>query len=219
MSRLTKLLGLLMAWGCLIWVVLPVVSVFQWFFYWQMGSVLPCNRDLGTVVFLAPPRNSGSGANHSVHGTTRFCLLRRAIQSVGEHFSTHQCAYPIHVLLPSDPEQGDAESDGIYTEADRALLRADGLPSEVIFVSIPMYSGEALEPGASRELVDKWSTPPGFEGSVARDPPRKVGYRSMCRLYSGRLQALPFLQRFTFYMRTYSLRPRAGKISAISIFE
>jgi len=108
------------------------------------------------------------------------------------------CNYNIHILVAADYEADPL--DGLYTTTDRSLLKADAAAhgATVIFKEIAMYSGDALEPGTNTTEIARWNTPPGYEGSVVGRP---LGYRSMCRLWSGRLQSMSFLQPYRYYMR------------------
>lgn len=155
-------------------------------------SVLSCDSMLGTVVILAPQRNKKD------FGSDRFCLLKNAVASTAKNFIRLHCNYTIHVLVSLDHELD--QFDGPYTAQDRAQIQlaAKRHGAAVVFKDINMYSREALEPNTTRAQIAKWNRPGGFEGSVIGRP---LGYRSMCRLWSGRLQRMNFLKPYTYYMR------------------
>ena len=146
---------------------------------------------LGVVVLLAPMRNEGS-----MWGIDRFCLLLRAVRSVDQHLNSHYGPYPIIILLAKDYMERPRRKDAPYTTKDRALIRRWAPRSTIIFEEIELYSGSALEPNTTQELIVQWRQ--GWDGSV---PGRELGYQSMCRLWSGRLQAMPFMQQYQYYMR------------------
>lgn len=146
---------------------------------------------MGAIVFLAPQRNEGS-----IWEIDRFCMLLRAVRSVDQHLNTKFGPYPIYILFAKDFEQDPRRKDGAYSEADQALFRRWAPHSSIHFVPIEMYSGEALEPDTTREQILEWRE--GKDGAVAG---RDLGYTSMCRLWSGRLQSMSFLDGFTYYLR------------------
>lgn len=146
---------------------------------------------IGALVFLAPQRHEGS-----IWGIDRFCLLMRAIRSVDMYLNSKFGPYPIHVLVAKDYQLDPKRLDGVYTEDDRALIRRWAPHSLIIFVEIEMYSGDALEPGTNRDKILDWRR--GLEGAVEG---RDLGYTSMCRLWSGRLQSMSFLDNYTYYWR------------------
>jgi Glycolipid 2-alpha-mannosyltransferase len=148
---------------------------------------------LGTVVFLAGRRNEITFFNT----IDRFCFLLRAIRSFDEHVNRHYGPYPIHVLIATDHDKDDKKFDAEYTEADRNLIRAWAPHSEVIFVNVSLYSGEALSPGITDALIEQYRQQDRASGR----PPVRIGYASMCRLWSFRLQAMDFLTPFRYYMR------------------
>lgn len=61
---------------------------------------------------------------------------------------------------------------------------------------IDMYSRDALEPNTSVDQITNWRA--GVDGGVKG---RDLGYQSMCRLWSGRLQHMSFLDGFDYYLR------------------
>jgi len=65
-----------------------------------------------------------------------------------------------------------------------------------VFVSLEMYSGAALEHGLQIKQFNRWNL--NLDGGIGGRP---LGYRAMCRLYSGRLQKSQFLSGFKYYMR------------------
>jgi hypothetical protein len=149
------------------------------------------DRQLGTVIFLAPPRHAGS-----YWKIDRFCLFLRAVRSVDEHLNRQFGPYPIHILLAKDYELDPDGKDGPYTKEDRALIQRWAPHSTIIFVEIYMYSEDALEPDMTVQQAKTWkdAMPPPFHHGV--------GYASMCRLWSGRLQQMEFLQQhYQYYMR------------------
>ena len=145
----------------------------------------------GAVVLLAPPRKAGS-----IWNVDRFCYLLQAVRSVDTHLNSHYGPYPIIILVAKDYMFDPKGVDAVYTEEDRALIRQWAPNSTIIFEELELYSGPALEPNTTQTLIRKWRQ--GWDGSV---PGRDLGYQSMCRLWSGRIQALPFLQRYQYYMR------------------
>eukprot|EP01052_Picozoa_sp_SAG31_P021961 SAG31_NODE_1724_length_7442_cov_3.433533_1_plen_703_part_00 len=150
------------------------------------------------IVLLAPSQNRVD------FGLRRVCLLKHSIQSIDQYLNSIFEPYPIFVVVSSDLEIQDGTTkntgppDGgeLYTEADRASIRSWAPHSTVTFVDVPMYSGDALPNGFNLSQFARWNR--GLDGGVAGRP---VGYRSMCRLWSGRLQHMPFMQSFEYYMR------------------
>lgn len=61
---------------------------------------------------------------------------------------------------------------------------------------IDMYSNDALEPNTTVEQIINWRA--GNDGGVKG---RDLGYQSMCRLWSGRMQQMSFLDEFDYYLR------------------
>ena len=59
-----------------------------------------------------------------------------------------------------------------------------------------MYSKDALEPNTTVDQIIRWQA--GLDGGVKGTD---LGYRSMCRLWSGRLQHMSFLNEFEYYLR------------------
>ena len=154
----------------------------------------------GAILILAPPRNmkaSTCTAQLRFKNLDRFCLLKQAVKSVDKNLNVAlNKKYPIYIILASDPESDPSGLDAEYTREDRENLQKYAPNSIMFFVKIPMYSGEALPPNTSPSDVDSWNQ--GKNGGV---PGRPLGYRSMCRLFSGRLQSLSFLDQYDFYMR------------------
>jgi hypothetical protein len=148
----------------------------------------------GAIVFLAPQRNEGSIWGH---GLDRFCMLLRAVRSVDQHLNAPFGPYPIFILVANDSELDPKHKDGVYSDVDQALIRQWAPHSTIQFVPIALYSGDALEPGTTREQILEWRTQ-GNDGAVAG---RDLGYTSMCRLWSGRLQQMSFLDGYTYYLR------------------
>ncbi len=148
-------------------------------------------RIKGAIVFLAPQRHEGS-----MWGIDRFCMLLRAVRSVDMYFNSRFGPYPIYVLVAKDYALDPRKKDGVYSDADRSLIRRWAPNSSVVFLEINMYSGDALEPGTNRDQILKWRQ--GKNGAI---PGRDLGYTSMCRLWSGRLQSMSFLDQYTFYLR------------------
>ena len=148
--------------------------------------------NLGCLVLLAPQRTMDTWWNE----ITRFCLLMRAIRSIDQNLNAYFGPYPIYVLVAKDWQLDPKQRDGEYTDADRALIQSWAPHSKVIFQEINLYSADALEPNTDRELILKWRE--GFDGSVSG---RDLGYTSMCRLWSGRLQQMSFILQYKYYMR------------------
>lgn len=157
----------------------------------QPPSFSPSSSALGAIVFLAPQRYEDS-----IWDIDRFCMLLRAIRSVDQHLNSHFGPYPIYVLVAKDHALDPRQKDGLYSEADRSLIRRWAPKSQVTFVEVNMYSSDALEPGTTREQILQWRQ--GQDGAVAG---RDLGYTSMCRLWSGRLQGMSFLDGYQYYMR------------------
>lgn len=145
----------------------------------------------GAIVFLAPQRHQGS-----LWATDRFCLLLRAVRSVDQHLNALFGPYPIFLLVARDNELDPLGKDAAYTSEDRSLLEKWAPRSKLIFVEIDMYSKEALEPNTTVDQITNWRA--GNEGAIKG---RDLGYQSMCRLWSGRLQRMPFLENFDYYLR------------------
>jgi hypothetical protein len=145
----------------------------------------------GAIVFLAPQRTEGS-----IWGIDRFCMLLRAVRSVDRYLNTKYGPYPIYILVARDYALDPKHKDGPYTEKDRALLQHWAPHSTIHFEEINVYSQDALEPNTTPEQILQWRK--GNDGSV---PGRDLGYTSMCRLWSGRLQSMSFLQDYTYYLR------------------
>jgi Glycolipid 2-alpha-mannosyltransferase len=148
---------------------------------------------LGTVVFLAGRRNEITFFNT----IDRFCFLIRAIRSFDLHVNRHYGPYPIHVLIATDHDKDDKKFDAEYTEADRNLIRSWAPHSEVVFVNVSLYSDDALSPGITDALIEQYRE----QDRASRRPPVRIGYASMCRLWSFRLQAMDFLTPYRYYMR------------------
>ena len=154
-------------------------------------------RIRGAVVVQAPPRNKGFEGFTVGSWGKRLCLFLHMIRSVDMHLNqAFGTTYPIFVIVSSDPEADPLGDDAIYSIEDRKLIRSWAPASNVSFIDIAMYTGEALSPGIVRKQVNRWAE--GRDDGVAGRP---LGYRSMCRLWSGRLQMMSFLDDFEYYMR------------------
>lgn len=152
---------------------------------------------LGAVIVQAPPRNKGFPGYTLGSWGKRLCLFLHMIHSVDKHLNQALgTSYPIYVIVSSDPESDPIGDDAIYSKEDRDLIRSWAPHSNVFFLDIPMYTGEALSPGTDKEQISRWVN--GKDGGIGGRP---LGYRSMCRLWSGRLQMMHFLDNFEFYMR------------------
>ena len=149
------------------------------------------DNNLGAILLLAPQRSKRA------FGHARACLLRNALKSIDLHLNAHYGPYDIYILVASDYHLDPERKDGQYTEADRAALTTD-LPHSpnIEFIDLPMYSGDALEPNLDLKQFERWYK--GLDGGTAG---RNIGYRSMCRLWSGRLQRMEFLQKYKYYLR------------------
>ncbi|KAL3926672.1 MAG: hypothetical protein SGARI_005531 [Bacillariaceae sp.] len=144
------------------------------------------------IVLLAPQRNAPS-----MWEIDRFCFLRRAVRSIDQHLNSHYGPYPILILIAKDHAQDPERRDGPYTARDRALVQKWAPHSTIVWHEIEMYSGDALEPNTNREQILAWRK--GENGGTAG---RSLGYQSMCRLWSGRLQNMgSVLDEFDYYMR------------------
>lgn len=150
------------------------------------------DAQLGAVVILGPPRNEVTYWEN----TRRFCFLMRAVRSVDLHLNRHYGPYIIYILVAKDYMLHPRHKDGPYTQNDRDLIRSWAPHSEVIFIEIDFYSNDALEPNTTVEQINRWRK--GEDGAVEG---RDLGYQSMCRLWSGRLQTMEFLQKHTYYLR------------------
>ena len=158
----------------------------------SLSASLSEKETLGAVVLLAPARNAGTWWND----ITRFCFLMRSVRSIDQHLNSHYGPYPIHILIAKDYTDSPSKQDGPYTEKDKALIKSWAPNSTVIFEEIDMYSGDALEPETTTEQIIRWRN--GEDGAVEG---RDLGYTSMCRLWSGRLQTMDFLKPYRYYMR------------------
>jgi len=125
----------------------------------------------------------------------RVCLLQAAIESVDRHFF-RLYPYPLFIVVASDYQ--NAPGDGEYTPEDRANIRALVPHSTVTFIEVEMYSGEGLEANMSDAQWKRWMS--REDGGVRGKHPW-IGYHAMCRLWSGRLQNMAFLQPYKYYMR------------------
>lgn len=157
---------------------------------WRTTTQRPL-KSLGAVVLLAPERHVGS-----IWGIDRFCLLLRAVRSIDRHLNAHYGPYPIYVLVAKDYASNPRTKDGPYTPEDRALIARWAPSSTVVFVEVELYTNEALEPHTSPSQILSWRK--GADGAV---PGRDLGYTSMCRLWSGRLQTMSFLDAHDYYLR------------------
>jgi hypothetical protein len=191
----------------------------------QPTSTSTTNSSLGVIVLLAPPRNMGSLWN-----IDRFCLLLRAVRSLDQHLNTKFGPYPIVILVARDYSfHPNPTNDGPYTTQDRALLQQWAPHSTILFQEIDMYSGpealgtmvlpvkdDTIPPvnaatttttttkttvTTPRELIFQWRQGRGHHNDDGSIPGRDIGYTSMCRLWSGRLQQMEFLQQYDYYMR------------------
>ena len=148
---------------------------------------------LGAIVLLAPPRRTVSDLWYNID---RFCLLLRAVQSVDTHLNAHYGPYPIFIVVAGDYAQDPRGMDDEYTSRDLRILQRAAPHSEITLIPVKLYSGEALEPGTTQAQILEWRA--GRQGGVEG---RNLGYQSMCRLWSGRLQQQSFLDPFTYYLR------------------
>lgn len=119
------------------------------------------------------------------------------IRSVDTHLNAAlKTTYPIYVVIASDPQHDPSRNDAAYTAEDKALIRSWAPTTKVTFIPITLYSGDALPPNTTQSQIGRWIL--GKDGAVAG---RTLGYRAMCRLWSGRLQRMSFLDNYKFYMR------------------
>mmetsp|Transcript_8473 Transcript_8473/g.18231 ORF Transcript_8473/g.18231 Transcript_8473/m.18231 type:complete len:414 (-) Transcript_8473:63-1304(-) len=146
---------------------------------------------LGAIVLLAAQRSK------KAFGHVRICLLRNALQSIDAHLNAHYGPYDIFILVASDYYLDPERKDGPYSDADRAALTTD-LPHSpnITFIEIPMYSGDALEANLDLNQFERW-----YKGLDGGTKGRHIGYRSMCRLWSGRLQRMEFIRPYKYIMR------------------
>jgi hypothetical protein len=151
----------------------------------------PSTTNLGAIVLLAPQRNEGS-----IWSISRFCLLLRAVRSLDRHLNSKFGPYPIFILVAKDYAEDPKGKDAEYTPRDRALLQQWAPSSTLHFEEVNLYSQDALEPNATIEQIARWRA--GKNGAVAG---QNLGYQSMCRLWSGRLQSMSFLDDVTYYLR------------------
>jgi hypothetical protein len=145
------------------------------------------------IVILAPPRRATSQWN-----IDRFCFLRRAVRSIDQHLNAHFGPYPILILIARDHDQDPTHQDAPYDSRDRTLIEQWAPHSNIVWHEIDMYSNDALEgQDISLEQVLSWR-----RGEDGGEGGRPLGYQSMCRLWSGRLQNMPnLLDQFDCYMR------------------
>ena len=173
-------------------------------------------QELGAIVLLAPQRHLVSMWN-----IDRFCFLLRVVRSIDQYLNSIHGPYPIHVLVSKDYTMDPRRQDGPYSSQDRQLVQQWAPNSTIIFHEIDLYSGldalgdlshainslktnlsfdtsAAAAPAAvtARDLILKWRQ--GYDDSV---PGRDLGYTSMCRLWSGRLQQMDFLNHYEYYLR------------------
>lgn len=148
------------------------------------------SSQLGAIVFLAPARKSRAFNND------RFCLLLQAVKSVDEHLNSHWGPYPILIFSALDYEEDPQKLDSLYTEADINLIRSRLRNSVVHHIQVNMYSKDALEPGFNMSQFERWNQ--NLDGGIRGTG---IGYRAMCRWYSGRLQSHEAMQFFKYYMR------------------
>lgn len=163
----------------------------------------------GAVVILAGARHDIWGLPSPWNGVAcpRFCCLLHAVQSVDSRLNMRWGPYPIIVITANDSctpsfqtlldgNCSDGPSREEYTQQDKDLIRSWAPHSAVSFVSMELYSGAALEPGLEIKQFDRWNS--NLDGGIGGKP---IGYRAMCRLYSGRLQNHGMLRDFQYYMR------------------
>jgi hypothetical protein len=144
------------------------------------------------IVILAPQRHA-----ISIWNIYRFCFLRRVIRSIDQHLNAHFGPYPILILMARDHDQDPTHQDAPYEYRDRALVEKWAPHSIIVWHEIDMYSSGALEQGVSLEQILAWR-----RGEDGGEGGRPLGYQSMCRLWSGRLQNMPnILDHFDYYMR------------------
>ena len=168
-------------------------------------------KDLGCIILLAPQRNQRSGKD-VWNNIDRFCLLLRCIRSIDQYLNSYWGPYPIYVVVTKDYMHDPLHKDGQYTLEDRELIRSWAPNSTIHFIEIDLYSGPYVlgyyeDMGGARNrnsssttttsrhtsilnasTVLQWRK--GYEGSV---PGRDLGYTSMCRLWSGRIQQMEFV--------------------------
>jgi len=163
----------------------------------------------GAVVILAGVRHDIWGLPSPWNGVAcpRFCCLLHAVQNVDSRLNMRWGPYPIIVITANDSctpsfqtsldgNCSDGPSREEYTQQDKDLIRSWAPHSAVSFVSMELYSGAALEPGLEIKQFDRWNS--NLDGGIGGRP---IGYRAMCRLYSGRLQNHGMLRDFQYYMR------------------
>lgn len=158
------------------------------------SSTMTTSPVRGAIVILAGQRNAGTFWNIS-----RFCLLRRAIRSVDEHINKHYGPYQIYVVVARDHDQDPSHVDAAYSKDDRALVASWAPHSQLVWEEVDLYSGDALEPGTTREQIIAWRN--GGEGNDGAVKGSSLGYQSMCRFWSGRVQSMTFLDEIDYYMR------------------
>jgi Glycolipid 2-alpha-mannosyltransferase len=154
-------------------------------------TTLATPQPRGAIVILAGQRNA-----NTYWDIARFCLLRRAIRSIDEHINSHFGPYPIFVVVARDYDQDPSRRDAAYTADDRTLVESWATHSHMHWEEIDLYSGEALEPDTTCDQILSWRK--GLDGGVEGV---SLGYQSMCRLWSGWLQSMTFLDTFEYYMR------------------
>lgn len=147
------------------------------------------------VVITAPQRYKGETGYAKSSWGPRMCLFLHAIQSIDHNFNMAlNTSYPIIVIVSKDHEFD--HDDGPYTSSDRRRIRKWAPHSQIIFVDVDFYTGYAFPPGVFVPQVNRWIK--GLDGGT---PGRTIGYRSMCRLWSGRIQVHPVIAAFDYYMR------------------
>jgi hypothetical protein len=85
--------------------------------------------------------------------------------------------------------------DAPYSQEDRTLVQSWLKYSNVTFIAVDMYSNSALETEFNINQFKRWNL--NLDGRI--DGGNRRG--STCRLWSGHLQNLEFLNSFQYYMR------------------
>lgn len=148
------------------------------------------DQELGVIIFLAPPRRAVD------FELPRICLLKHAMLSVDVHLNKNFGPYDIIVVTARDWYRDPQKLDYRYSRADRRYLSKGIRYSKIHFEEVVMYSGTALEKDVTTQDVQGW-----LRGEAGGVPGRTLGYRSMCRFWSGRVQGMHFLQKYKYYMR------------------
>ena len=137
------------------------------------------------IVVLAPSPNSSMPYwGHADIWLKRRYVLLNALQSIDNSInSKFNYSYPI-IVFHEDWEQ-----------EHMTWLRRE-IKTFITFAKINLHQAPCY---ASADQIESWVL--GEDGAVAGKTMRKIGYRMMCRAWSGIIQRHPVLAGFDMYMR------------------